>query len=375
MPESTVVIVGAGASGLSAAGALQQRGIKAVLLEEDRAPGGTWRRRYDRLHLHTVRGFSGLAHYSIPHRYPQYLSREEFAEYLGEYSRHFDLWIETECTVHKIQPTLESPVSWTVLTSRGNWSTRCVIVATGQYRIPVLPAWPGREIYEGELVHSVHYRNAAAYAGKRVLVVGAGNSGAEIATDLAEGGANVALSIRTQPPIVPRDPFGFPVQRTGILLSLLPSLVSDRLARLTARLVLGDLSRYGLRVPEWMPYSSKRVPVIDVGFVEALKRGLVHIRPALSRLTATDAVFEDGQAEPFDAVIAATGFTGGLNDLVDAKDVLKNDNEPIGLSGLPTARPGLFFMGYTHSLRGHLFEANLASRRLARHVERYLSGA
>ena len=354
---------------------MHQRGIKAVLLEEDRAPGGTWRRRYDRLHLHTVRGFSGLAHYSIPHRYPQYLSREEFAEYLGEYSRHFDLRIETECTVRKIQPTLESPVSWAVLTSRGNWSTRCVIVATGQYRIPMLPAWPGREIYQGEFVHSVHYRKAAAYAGKRVLVVGAGNSGAEIATDLAEGGANVALSIRTQPPIVPRDPFGFPVQRTGILLSLLPSLVSDRLARLTARLVLGDLSRYGLRVPEWMPYSSKRVPVIDVGFVEALKRGLVHIRPALARLTATDAVFEDGRAEPFDAVIAATGFTCGLNDLVDAKDVLKNDNEPIGLSGLPTARPGLFFMGYTHSLRGHLFEANLASRRLARHVERYLSGA
>src|SRR4030095_3431893 len=165
-------------------------------------------------------------------------------------------------------------------------------------------------------VHSVDYRNAAPYFGKRVLVVGAGNSGAEIATDLAEGGAaTVALSIRTQPPIVPRDPFGLPVQRTGLLLSLLPAVVADRFARVTAGLGLGDLPRYGLRVPEWMPYSSRRVPVIDVGFVEALKRGLVHIRPALARLTATDAVFEGGQSEPFDAVIAATGFTGGLKDL------------------------------------------------------------
>ena len=375
MSESAVVIVGAGASGLSAAGALHHRGITSVLLEEDPAPGGTWARRYDRLHLHTVRGFSGLAHYSIPRRYPQYLSRDQVVEYLAEYSRHFDLRIETACAVRKIHQERESPASWTVVTSRGNWNARSVIVATGQYRIPMLPAWPGRDLYSGALVHSVHYRNAAPYSGQRVLVVGAGNSGAEIATDLAENGAKtVALSIRTQPLIVPRDPFGFPVQRTGILLSLLPSVVADRFARLTARIVLGDLTRYGLREPEWMPYSSHRVPVINVGFVEALQLGIIRIRPALSRLTATDAVFDDGRSEPFDAVIAATGFTGGLNDLVDARDVLKSDDEPLGLSGQPTARPGLFFIGYTHSLRGHLFEANVASRHLARHVERYLAG-
>jgi putative flavoprotein involved in K+ transport len=209
MPESTVVIVGAGASSLSAAGALHQRGIKPVLLEEDRAPGGTWTRRYDRLRLHTVRGFSGLAYYSIPRRYPQYLSRDQFAEYLVEYSRHFDLRIETGCSVRKIRPEPES-ASWTLATNCGDWSARSVVIATGQYRIPMLPAWPGREMYGGGLVHSVHYRNPAPYSGKRVLVVGAGNSGAEIATDIAEGGAaTVALSIRTQPLIVPRDPFGF----------------------------------------------------------------------------------------------------------------------------------------------------------------------
>jgi len=81
LPQSTVVIVGAGASGLSAAGALEQRGIKSIILEEDERLGGTWARRYDRLHLHTVRGFSGLAHHSIPRRYPKYLSREELIAY------------------------------------------------------------------------------------------------------------------------------------------------------------------------------------------------------------------------------------------------------------------------------------------------------
>ena len=373
MPESTVVIVGGGASGLSAAGALQRRGIKAVILEEDKELGGTWARRYDRLHLHTVRGFSGLAHFSIPRRYSKYLSREEFVSYLAEYAHHFDLRVETGCPVRKVRIESDRPASWTAVTARGDWHCRVIVIATGQYRVPMVPDWGGREAYRGELVHSSRYRSALPYTGKRVLVVGAGNSGTEIAADLTEhGAAYVALSIRTPPPIVPRDPFGMPVQRTGILLSFLPPAVADRLARLTSRLVLGDLTRHGLEAPQWMPYSARRVPVIDVGFVSALKERRVQIRPALARLTATAAVFEDDRAEPFDAIIAATGFSTGLNELLEVKGVLNELNEPVDPSGQPTARPGMFFMGYTHSLRGHLFEANLASRRLAKNVERYL---
>ena len=373
MPESTVVVVGGGASGLSAAGALARRGIKAVVLEEDKELGGTWARRYDRLHLHTVRGFSGLAHYSIPRRYSKYLSRDEFVDYLGEYARHFDLSVVTGCPVQRVRVESERPSTWTAVTARGDWHCRAIIIATGQYRVPILPKWGGRETYRGDLVHSSRYTSGLPYRGKRVLVVGAGNSGTEIATDLAESGAaRVALSIRTPPPIVPRDPFGMPVQRTGILLSFLPSAVADRFARLTARLVLGDLTRHGLRTPEWMPYSARRVPVIDVGFVGALKERKVEIRPALARLSATGAVFDDGSTEPFDAIIAATGFSTGLHELLEAKEVLNDSDEPVERSGEPTARPGMFFIGYTHSLRGHLFEANLASRRLARNVERYL---
>ncbi len=373
MPQSTVVVVGGGASGLSAAGALERRGIRTVVLEGDERLGGTWSRRYDRLHLHTVRGFSGLAHYSIPRHYPKYLSREEFVAYLGEYAAHFNLRVVTSCRVRRVRTEPATPSSWVAATASGDWHCRVIVIATGQYRIPILPKWDGGATYSGDLVHSSRYANALPYTGKRVLVVGAGNSGTEIATDLAEGGAKfVALSIRTPPPIVPRDPFGMPVQRTGILLSFLPAAIADRFARLTTRIVLGDLTRLGLQTPKWMPYSARRVPVIDVGFVSALKQRLVQIRPALARLTATGAVFEDGSAEPFDAIIAATGFSTGLNDLLETKNVLNDSDEPVALSGEPTSLPGIFFMGYTHSLRGHLFEANLASRRLARNVERYL---
>src|ERR1700686_654935 len=152
MPESTVVIIGAGASGLSAAGALERRGIKSVILEEDEQLGGTWARRYDRLHLHTVRAFSVLAHYAIPRRYPKYPSREEFIAYLGEYAKHFKLEVVTGCPVRKVRMESSTPSSWVATTAAGEWCCRVIVIATGQYRIPILPKWDGRDTYRGDLV-------------------------------------------------------------------------------------------------------------------------------------------------------------------------------------------------------------------------------
>jgi hypothetical protein len=115
------------------------------------------------------------------------------------------------------------------------------------------------------------------------------------------------------------------------------------------------------------------VPLIDVGFVHALKAGRVKAKPALERLTQNSAVFAGGTSEPFDAIVAATGFSTGLGSMVDAQGALDEEGEPRGVSGEPTMYPGLYFIGFTHSLRGHLFEANLASRRLARNVRQYLA--
>ena len=377
VPESTVIVVGGGAAGLSAAAALSRRNIDAVVLEQDEELGGTWARRYDRLHLHTIRRFSGLAHFPIPRRYPTYLSRDEMVAYLKEYADHFRLRIETATTVGRIRPGIAAPAEWSLDTSGGaRWQCRAVVIATGQYRQPLVPQWIGRGTYQGTLVHSSAYANATPYIGQRVLVVGPGNSGAEIATDLIEhGAAAVSVSVRTPPPIVPRDPFGWPIQRTSMVLSALPPAIANRIGRATARLVFGDLTRYGMPAGDFAPYTTKRVPLIDVGFVKALKQGRVTVRPALERLTATGAVFSDGSSEPFDTIIAATGFTTGLESIIDDPEVLDGLCEPRGVSGEPTARSGLYFVGFTHSLRGHLFEANRASRRLARNVERYLSGS
>jgi putative flavoprotein involved in K+ transport len=123
------------------------------------------------------------------------------------------------------------------------------------------------------------------------------------------------------------------------------------------------------------PYTTKRVPLIDVGFVHALKRGRVTVRAAVARLTPEGAVFADGTTGAFDAIIAATGFATGLESMIDLPGVVDESGEPRGRSGEPTAYPGLFFIGFTHSLRGHLFEASRDSRRLARNVDRYLGSS
>ena len=124
---------------------------------------------------------------------------------------------------------------------------------------------------------------------------------------------------------------------------------------------------------EFAPYTTRRVPLIDVGFVDALKRGRVKVRPALERLTPTGAVFADGTSEPFDAIIAATGFTTGLESLIDVPGVLDDLGEPRGTSGEPTSHPGLYFIGFTHSLRGHLSRRTVRPAAWRGNVRRYLT--
>ena len=372
MRETELLIIGGGPAGLSAAGALKKAGLESTILDRGEHIGQSWEQRYERLHLHTVRDYSGLAHFPIPRSFPKYLSKDQYAAYLRDYASHFDLNVVPNTLVKRVrQEKIDGRPGWAVDTDFETWHARAVVVATGPFGQPVCPDWPGLDEYGGKTMHSSNYRSGRAFHKQSVLVVGAGNSGMEIAVDLAEQGASkVAVSIRTPPPVVPRDFLGTPAQVFGILLNSFPPAISDWLGGSLARLALGDLRRYGLPSPKWKPFSSHRTPVIDVGFASALKAGKITVRPGLDFFTSTGVVYVDCREEPFDAVIFATGFRSGLKDLLEPEGLIDPYGSPRFPSGAPTNCPGLYFMGYFNSLRGFLYESNIASRRLAREIKR-----
>ena len=375
MPRTDIVIVGGGAAGLAAAAALKRRRLDAVVLDRDDRIGGTWARRYERLHLHTVRSFSGLPYRAIPRPRGRYVAKDDFARYLEEYAQSMDLDVRLNSAVRKVRP---ANGAWGLETDDDEWSARVVVLATGHYNRPLHPDWPGADTYRGRLLHSVDYRSGVEFAGQRVLVVGIGNSGAEIAADLVEQGAShVAVSVRTPPPIVPRDLLGLiPIQVFGLTFSRLPApRLLDRIGAAMRRVAVGDLRRYGLGPAKWGPFTARRPPVIDVGFLGHLKARRLEVRPETIHLTSGGAVFADDSEEAFDVIVAATGFDTGLKDILDIPGALDDRGMPAFESGRETPQPGLYVIGYEESIGGHLHRANRESQRLAKDIDRYLARA
>jgi putative flavoprotein involved in K+ transport len=369
--EAKIVVVGAGAWGLSVAACLRRRGRRPVVLHRDERVGAPWRDRYDRLHLHTTRRFSGLPGYPVPRSFGRFVAKDDYARYLEDYAAELELDVRGGVTVHSIRPDADR--AWALDTERGGWSCRVVVVATGLNRRKALPGLPGAETFGGPILHSADYRSGRAFAGRRVLVVGIGNSGAEIATDLVEqGAARVSIAVRTPPPIVPRQVAGIPVQLFGILLSPLPARAVDGAARAVRRFGLGDLGRYGLGPPGWGSFSARRPALIDVGFVRELKAGRVHVRPELVGFAPGRARFADGAEEEVEAVIAATGYRPALEELLDLSGVLGAGGIPRSGAEAASPYPGLYFAGFDETVRGQLFEAGRGARRLAAAIDELL---
>jgi putative flavoprotein involved in K+ transport len=370
MPEA--VVVGAGPGGLAAAAMLHRAGVDdTIVLERSDSVAASWRKHYDRLHLHTVRWLSNLPGYRIPRPYGKWVARDDVIRYLEDYAARHELDIRFGTEVYRID---RADGGWSLQTARGEIQGKFAVVATGHNHTPHLPDWPGRDDFAGELIHASAYRNAEQYCGRDVVVVGSGNTGAEIAIDLAEAGARrVRLSVRTPPHVVLREAFGVPTLALGVLMRRMPLKLVDVVAGVMGRITVGDLSPYGLPKPERGLYTrlleDDAIPLIDVGLIGCLKRGEVDVVAGVERFDGTNVVLADGSRLAADVVIAATGYLRGLEPLVGHLGVLGPTGRPkvVGAATHPGA-PRLYFTGYTNPISGMFRELNIDARRIAKAV-------
>jgi cation diffusion facilitator CzcD-associated flavoprotein CzcO len=373
MPNSDAIVIGAGPAGLACSATMRSAGLDVTVLEKEANVGAVWRRHYDRLHLHTDRNHSGLPGLPMPREYPTYPSRAQVVDYLEAYAAHFN-----------VRPVFNTEVSrvardgshWCVETSEEAFSAPIVIVATGIAHAPYRPPWPGAESFGGPIIHSSDYRNPAAFAGKRALAVGFGNSGGEIALDLAEAGIDVTLAVRSPVQIIPRDLLGFPILTWVILYRHLPARLVDAINAPALRLRIGNFEKLGLRRaakgPRQMVEEDGHVPLIDIGTVARIRDGSIKIRAGIGHITAGGVVFADGKSDPFDAIILATGFRPDLRRLIPDSDGLFDPQGMPRVTGKPTAAPGLYFCGQITVPTGQLREIGIEAQRIATSARAYL---
>src|SRR3984885_1841366 len=244
MVDADAIIVGAGPAGLACAAAMRQLGHKVAILEKAETVASVWRRHYERLHLHTDRGHSGLPGMAMPRSYPLYPSRMQVVEYLENYAARFDIRPIFNIAVASIR---RDDTLWSADTNQGVIAAPVAVIATGIADAPYRASWPGSELYQGAVVHSSDYRNPTPYVGKRVLVVGFGNSGGEIALDLANAGVDVALAVRSAIQVLPRDLLGLPILTWAVFYQHLPARLVDLINAPILRLAVGRFEKLGLR--------------------------------------------------------------------------------------------------------------------------------
>ena len=368
-PGKDAIVIGAGPAGLAAAAELQKVGYTVVVIDRADSVGASWSHHYDRLHLHTSRSLSSLPGRPMPRRYGQWVARDHFREYLAEFATQEKLDVRLGVTASSVKR--EADGRWSVESSIGALTAAALVIATGYNHTAKLPDWPGLESYTGRVLHSSEYRNPAALDAQSVLVVGPGNSGAEIAAELADAGATVDLAVRTPPNIVRRTVLGIPTQSLTLATYPLPTTVADRVARVMQILTVGDLSRFGLTKPPRGVFSQQAyddvTPTIDVGLIDSLRAGKISVVSAVVSFTKDAVQLADGSSVSPDVVLVATGYQRGLEPLVGDLGVVAPGGRPLinadeQLPGLE----GLFFLGYSNPITGNIRQVGIDARKIAK---------
>lgn len=377
--EHPVVVVGAGPAGIAVAVELARRGVRATVLEAGETVAAAWWRHYPFLRLHTTRRDSSLPGWPLPRGSDPYPGRDEYAEYLRAVAEGIDGDIRLHCPVRRVR---RRDGAWEVEAACGRFLARHVVLAAGYNRRPVLPELPGEEVFGGTIVHSSRWGELGDVAGRRVLVVGLGNSGADLVEALCRGRAEVAVAVRGPLHMVPLEMWGanwrtwyrlapgaaFLAGRFGgPLARRLAPAVAARFWSGVQRSRFGDLERLGLRlqrheeiVKHWF---ARRPPLTSGPFLDRIRSGEVRVLPAVAGFEPGAVRLADGGRHACDAVVLATGFGPALEELLEEEALPAPGSWPP--DGRPGPLPGLWFCGYLPEL----LRIRRSARRIARHVD------
>ncbi|MFQ3633223.1 flavin-containing monooxygenase [Roseiflexus sp.] len=331
-----IVIVGAGPAGLAMAAELARRNLPHRIIERGQV-GESWHHHYDRLRLHTLKQVSALPYLPMPPDYPNFPSRAQVLAYLQHYARNFDLRIDEGIDLRRAD-FVEG--RWILTTSNGQTDASVLVMATGIWSAPARPRLPGEERFGGPILHSRDYRNPEPFCGQRVLVVGAGNSGAEIAVDLAEYGVETSIVVRSGVACVPRPRSASAMRAIAWLLRTLPAPLAARLLRRR------DFRHVGLPLPPGSPLT--HYPVVGYELPQAVAAGHITVYPGIEQLERGAVSFRDGRRAPFDAIILATGYRPALDPVAHLIDCDARGRPLLDRHWRSLSNPQLVCIGYTY---------------------------
>ncbi|HET8949055.1 MAG TPA: NAD(P)-binding domain-containing protein [Solirubrobacteraceae bacterium] len=370
MRRGNYCLIGAGAAGLGALMVLRDEGFAVDCFERSDRVGGHWHTDYDCLHLITPRDSSGFVGSPMPADYPLFPSRDQMRDYILGFAAHHGLGsqIRFNTEVTSVRPLDgRGLMGWEVETSDGERRIYDgVIVANGHLWDPFVPEYPGR--FDGHVVHSGRYRDTGDLLGRRVLVVGAGNSGCDLAVDAAQAGCETYVSVRSGLVFQPKTLFGRPRSQLP-LLARLPVRLQERVTRGLIDVALGRPERYGLPVPATRNLHRNR-PVVNGQLLHFVHHGRVRVAPAVERFDGHDVHFADGSVRTIDTIVYATGFKASLPFL--DRDLLQSAaGVPLRVAGmtLPVGLERLFFVGLAAPRGPQLPVYSAQARLIARFLE------
>ena len=376
MEYTPALVIGASVAGLASAAALQQQGVDFLLLEKEAQVATPWRRHYERLHLHTDKGLSHLPFKRFGRTVPRYPSRDQVVAYLEEYQKAFDLRPRFHTEVKSVK---QDGDQWLTETTNGTFRSAYVIVATGAYGQPKPLAFQGLDTFPGRIMHSAAYQKGAEFTGQHVLVVGFGNSACEIAVDLYEHGAAPGMAVRSPVNVIPRDLLGIPILRLSLLLSKLPPRVADALSAPLVYLRFGDLTKLGLRKMAYGPFQQiqrdGKIPLLDIGTIEHIRRGHIHVYAGIDHIAGKTVHFTDGTQADFDALVAAIGYCPAYHELL-AVDQSRFDDLRVRVDRQRYfGKDGLYFCGFWPSPTGAMREIGFDAQKIAQDIAKDLHRA